>query len=452
MQRTLILGGPGGNTLITNPSTQGPFYGPFGGCCPSAASITTPLGNGAYSQAAFSAVLSRLTMFAGYVNAAISITGKVNVGGGASPAGGNQSVTSPSGVQNSYSIYYYDLTDIDAIAAGQSIGLQLSTDRTGSGQVSIPHVNLICDSPNAGWCSPIVFDGSGGVINGGIRSWSNFIGQQYYPSSGTPQDAQGYTAQAYVASYLQWQSLGVSSGGDTSGALKCKFSFGPTWGSPVDSSMMAGPIPDSTSGGVQPNGYQMIDITDIAAVPAGSYTALHWSGAASNALKMVNAGIHIQSAQSNATWLGAGGSSAGWSGHNPNYCPFSVIRFDWGEDEMGCAVPAAGIYSNLAVQIQAYTTNTTFSLQAFVAADAGAGSGQIATNAVYNNTSIGVTFTGTPAPPCWAFDYTDIAAVTAGTGVLLAATATTASGVTACGQSINFTAPAHLGLTLRGAG
>lgn len=264
MQRTILSCGQGANTTYQSATSTGPF------CCPiqgvnmvnldlSGASGAT--GTGGYGQSAFAAVYSRLSMVLGKVLSAGTVTSQVNVGG-ATPQGGNQSCLNAGGAVNSSPVYYYDATDIDAIVAGQGVGF-MQTLSTTSIFAAMPSIGVACDTLNQGFCSPFAFAASGAAIyeNVGQNVYMHTTGLSVFAYVATGQD---YASQAFVASYLQWQTYTGNTDTQSTNVTTAKFASGATWQSPTASSVSV-PVHAAGYVGIQ------YDATDIAAVPAQSY-------------------------------------------------------------------------------------------------------------------------------------------------------------------------------------
>jgi len=455
MQRTYLTAAQGINTTYSAPGSSVAYYGPMGGPNLVEGVYTATTGNGAYNQSGFAAVYSRLQFVIGPTTAGVStvLTSHINVGG-TSPAAGNLTCHTPNpSVNNSSSSYYYDATDLDAITAGQGVGY-MQTLTAASGTMLMVSIAVACDCLNQGFSSPFMYanQASQGAQYGNAK-YSHIAGNSYPGcANSTQQPSQDYAAAAFVASYLQWQSC--SGNTDADGTATIIFGSGATWGSATDSSLKA-QISGAGFIGL------MLDATDISAVPAGSYLNFHWSGAASNSsIRIGNLGIHVQGAGNNSTLLAAGGIASSWTTSATTWTTFNHVRFDATIDENQCAVPTAGVFSGLAVQIAAYASadgTVTFTLlNGPVTGDTGAGSGNVpTTSGGFNSTSVVASFPTSTTAPAWAFDATDIAAFTPQQVLMLQAVNSgglTAPATKLQAQSINFTAPAHLGLLTQGAG
>lgn len=456
MQRTMLYCTQGDNTTYNGTGAVVSYYGPMGGPNPVNPLCTSTVGTGAFGKSAWAAVYSKLYMTVGQVNSASpTCTGNINTGGSPNPGAGNLTCVS-NGAQSLNPVYYYDATDIDAITASQGVGFMNTLSAVSGGIIVMPTMAVACDTLNQGFCSPFLFNTK--TPQNVVQTIYN-AGPKYSHINGTVSNgattvtpAQGYSQQGFVASYLQWQSLSQNT--DTASSATCTFAYGATFGSPADSSLHA-TISDPSGGYVL-----SLDATDVVAVPAGSYFNFHWSGSTNqNTLYVGNAGVHLQAAASNSTWLGAGAvTQATWPTQTPSYCPFGTTRFDYKLGETMSTSPTAGVFSGLAVEIAAYTATATFAMIWAQAADTGGGSGSPPTSGGdsqtpgFNASSLSVTASSRAGLPYWLFDATDILAVTRTTPWVLEASSSTFGNVQTQAQAINFTAPAHLGLTTVGAG
>lgn len=461
MQRTFLSVSQGGNTTLSGSTfsgaAAGPFYCPISGQNMVAPLYTTPVGNGAYGQTAFSAVYSRLNMLIGKVanGTGLLVTGAVNVGG-TTPAPGNLIVQNGTGVVTTLMAYYYDATDIDAVTAGQAVGFQASQGASATGIAVLSSMSVICDTLNQGFCSPFMFTGT---TSGPAVTQLYQDNNHYAHTAGlmrltnTITSGQDYAQQSFLATYLQWQICSGNADGAT--AVNCAFSQGQTFGSPTDTGLSA-TIPSAGYSGI------IYDATDVSAVPAQSYFGLHWTGSTtnSNTIHLGNGSIHMQAAGNNTCWFGAGNTGEqSWGSGAQIYSCFGSTRFDTVFSEASSAVPTAGVFTGLATLIGTFTASATLTLYAAAGTDSGSGSG------VVNNSTSAPPPSGTPGAPWsstglsttgaasgWWYDATDIFAATNAEVIVVEAAAATAGAVTIIAQSMNFTAPAHLGLTTQGAG
>lgn len=450
MQRTVLSCGQGTNTTYQSATSTGPFCCPMGGVNMVSLSLSGGGGSGAtgtggYGQSAYAAVYSRLTMVLGKNPNGGTVTSQINVAG-STPTGGNQSALNAGGAVNSNPVYYYDATDIDAITAGQGVGFMQTLSAT-TVFAAMPSLSVACDTLGQGFCSPFMFAANGAQVWNSAFKFSQLSGLSAGANTAGLAACQNYNARAFVASYLQWQSLTGNT--DTDAQATCAFSYNSTWGSFTDSTMSA-TIHGASYVGIQ------YDATDICAVPASNYFGMNWSGNVSTStLKIANSGAHMLAAGNNSCWMAAGATGgATWATQSPTYCPFGGSRFDPIAVESVSTVPTSGVFSGLAVQIGTYTDPSTFTvLNGPGTGDTGAGSGNIPTSggnsatAGFNNTSMAAS----PTAAGWTYDATDIAAFTASQAFLLQAVGTV-GGATLVAQACNFTAPAHLGLTTMGAG
>lgn len=478
MQRTILVAGGGASNTYNGTGAVVTFYSPLsvspiatGG----ANALTSPTGTsgfgGGYGRNNLSCVLSKLYIAVNKITtAAQSVVSAINVGG-ATPAAGNLSV-SGGGAITGTNMYFYDATDVDAIAAGQQIGMQ-DTLNAASGTLLIPSRGVICDALDQALATPYMFGwqsaGNPVVWNTTAAKYSNTCGYSGFATSlSASQLPAGY---AFVASSLQWQTAQGNS--DTNNDGTCIFSHGPTLGSPIDTSLKATIQTPGTAG-------LWRDTTDISAVPAGDFHCLHWNtagGFSGNTFRIANAGIHIQAASNNAGFITAWGSGESpWVTSNPSYgCFGQIARFDPVPYEADMVVPTSGVFSNLAVNVSTNSWGQSVSLNFLngpASSDDGAHSGVMPgtggnapsptgpnnLNIGYNTTNISITVPANQSG--WAYDSTDVAAFVGGQqqGLLefLSAggstSAPTANAFKIQGQTINFTAPAHLGLLTQGAG
>lgn len=449
MQRTLLVCGGSTNNTYSGTGSVVTYYSPLGSCDgPVGALATAPAGKGAYGRSNFACILSKLYIAIGrvYGASAMSVTAKINVGG-TTPAAGNLSCGNPAAL-NSGAAYYYDATDVDAITAGQQIGMQ-ETLSAGTASAIATSRGVICDCLNQGFGAPYMSDGP--VVYNVNPRYSGVCGYASFSSASAIAASQMYASYAFLASGLQWQT--ATGNTDTATAVAATFAHNPSLGTNTDSSMNAT---------IQSAGFvgQMYDATDVAAVPAGDYYGLHWTGDTSgNTLKVANAGIHMQGASNNAcamlSWASYGDN---WATRNPTYGCFNQgSRYDYVWYETITVVPASGVFSSLYVNVASntYASPTTFTvLNGPTSGDTGTGSG-VAPNDPHTAggfASTSLVATATAKTAGWFYDATDIAAFVGGTNQLLLEANGAVGGATLQAQAVKFTAPAHLGLMMQGVG
>jgi hypothetical protein len=446
MQRTIIVSGGGSTQTYIGTGSAATYYGPLGGAGAVGNPTSTVTGTGAYWHNEFACVLSKLYIEIGdvYNGTPMSCTCQINVGG-TTPAPGNLSAGNPA-VGNATPAYYYDATDIDALTAGQLCGFMESLSAAASpSSVLAPSRGVACDSPNAGFAPTNGFATGGTSFNSSPR-YASVAGSGL---SSTVAPSQQFASMAFVASGLQWQT--ASGNATTSTDATCTFSHGPTLGSPTDTSLKA-IIASAGFVGL------MYDATDTAAVPAGDYYNMHVTGTnlSGNTLKVVTQGIHMQGAANNSCAMLSGGAFTSTQNAATTWgCFNQSARFDSVHTESIVPYPTSGVLSNLSVNIGTYTDPATFTLLTTQGTgDTGAGTGNIPTSggnsatAGFSTTSVAVAVSAAG----WSYDATDICAVVGGQNHTLLQCVGTNSGLTLQGQQINFTAPAHLGLTTMGAG
>lgn len=456
MQRTILSVGQNYNTTISGGASAFSYYGAMGGGNPGNLSAGLTLGNvpswsnqsygiGGYGESAFSAVYSRIYMIIGKVQvAATTITAQINVagsinGGTVNQGHGNMTCSGGGATTNS-STYVYDATDIDAITAGQGCGF-IETASASSGSVVMPAMGVACDTLGQGYCSPFMQSQGGqvpGIIYNNAADMTHIVGPTGFIRSGIGA-AQDYNPMSYVATWLQWQNQFGNT--EAAGACTCTFATSATYNS-AGSSGPSATIGSSSYVGVTH------DTTDIKAVPAGSYSNFAWTGNTSqNTMWLANAGIHMVAAGSNSCTLYAGSSVTANANVTKGYCPFGQNRNDTVLSEVMAPVPTSGVFSNLYVNITSYTATASFTFQTGTGTgDTGGGSGSIPSSL----TSTSLLATGSAVG--WWFDATDIVAVTPTTIYAIQVTGAATPAAVFQAQSINFTAPAHLGLTTMGAG
>lgn len=456
MQRTILTAGQNYNTTATGGASALSYYGAMGGGNPVNLSDSPTLGNvpswsnqtygiGGYGESAFAAVYSRLYMVIGKVQGATTtLTANINVAGsingGTTGQGAGHLTCMGGGAQTNSGSYVYDATDIDAITAGQGCGF-MNTVSASSGYVVMPALGVACDTLGQGYCSPFMQSQNGqvpGIIYNNASDLTHLVGPTGFIRTGVG-TAQDFNPMAYVAMWLQWQNQFGNT--EAANACTCTFSTSPTYNSTGSSG------PSATIGSASFVGL-MHDTTDIKAVPAGSYSNFAWTGTTQqNTIWLANAGIHMVAAGSNSCTLYSGANSTADATTTPGYSPFGQVRNDSVLGEVVAPVPTSGVFSNLYVNVTGYTASASFTFQTGAGTgDTGGGSGSIP------NPLTSTSLLATGSAIGWWFDATDIVAVTPTTLYAIEVTGTASPAATYQAQAINFTAPAHLGLTTRGAG